>query len=56
MSWEDSRQYCQSKYIDLLSGLPEDEPYLESLKASKAWVGLKRDPANSKPWSWIETR
>ena len=28
MKWEDSRQFCQSENIDLLSFLPEDEPAL----------------------------
>ncbi|CAL8336903.1 unnamed protein product [Gadus morhua 'NCC'] len=55
-NWDESRRYCQSRYTDLISFLPEDQRALGSLGIFiKAWVGLKRDPAHSRPWSWMET-
>ena len=57
MKWEDSSQFCRSENIDLLSFLPEDEPALLGAigVSDMAWVGLKRDPANSRPWSFLSS-
>ncbi|KAJ3598007.1 hypothetical protein NHX12_001522 [Muraenolepis orangiensis] len=63
-TWEEARTHCQNEYIDLITLSPENEKIITSLvnesmaplKGGQVWIGLNRDPANKRQWTWTETR
>lgn len=56
MSWDRSREFCQSHYVDL-AVLSTEEDYFHLLKATAAekvnfWLGLQRN--EEQRWTWVD--
>lgn len=60
MNWTEARQYCQEKYIDLVTWNTVNSgqlaEWLLEIGVKLIWIGLLRDPEQVSVWKWINLR